>query len=219
MNDRSSACRLAAVGVAVILLDLEFNRFDVLNDVVGVALVVAAVHRVAASSTIDDRQQRLQSLWWALLVVTAVEEVVRWLGSPDTSSTAVTAAESAPETLLSITGAVLTLLALLALVDRFSRLATGDVALTRSWATSRRLLLVLFAPLTGLLVLADAVDLALRVGDTQAPTGLDLQIEGGAALLLLPFVLLFLVPPAHVAISLWRTARDTRIPAPAHTEP
>jgi hypothetical protein len=212
-----AACRLAAAGVALMLFDLRIERLDLLNDVVGALLVLAAIHRLPARAQPDVREHRLRLLWWGLLAVTAVEEVLVWSGSIEpVVSPASTTSGSVGETLLSIAGTLLSVAALLALAHRFARLVDGDVVLARSWATSQRLLTHLYAPLTGLLVLLGLVDLAVRLGGGEHPSGLDVRLEGGPALLLLPVFLAYLVPPAHVALSLWRAGRETAAPLARH---
>jgi hypothetical protein len=209
-----AATRLAFAGVLLLLLDLRIERFDVLNDVVGAVLVVLAVGRLPSAGTRVADERRLRAWWVALLATTLLQEALLLLQAPEHAGTGFRGTtDSLAGAIVETAWAFVALFAYLALVDRYRALTAADPDLRRTWSTSRRLVTVLLVPATAVLVVLGVVDVVRRIGGG-ASTGFHLQLEGAAALVLAPIVLLLLAPVAHVALFLWRTSRDAPVTSP-----
>jgi hypothetical protein len=207
------AARLACAGVLLLLLDLRIERFDLLNDVVGAVLVVVAVGRLPSTGTRLARGDRLRALWVALAATTLLHDAFVLASPPAPDGVAsVGTSDGVAASVVETVWTLVALFAYLALVDRYRALTADAPDLHGTWSTSSLLVRVVLLPSTVVLVVLGVLDLVLRLRDGAA-NGFTLELEGAAALVVAPVVLVLLAPVAHVALSLWRTGRDAS-PAP-----
>jgi hypothetical protein len=211
-----SASGLTAAGVLLLLLHFNVGRFDLLNDIVGAWLLLAAIVRLpepAARSTtvwVDGSgraaHRRLARSGLGLLVAVVLVEVSVWTGrtAPAGGVQAGTTAEAAPDVLVGIAVLLLTMAVLLGLASHFAALTAGVASLARSWATTQLLLRWLLVPALSLFAVASVVGLVVR----GTPGGPTLDLDGPlAAVIVVPLLAATLLPQLHLCVSAWRTRR------------
>jgi hypothetical protein len=215
---------LACAGVLLLLLHLHVGRVDLLNDIVGAWLLLAAIVRlpqpVARSETVwadgsgRAAHRRLARLGLGLLLAVVLAEVSVWTGrtAPAGGVQAGTTAAAAPDVLVGVVSTLLTLAVLLGLAAHLEPLTAGVERLARSWATTRLLLRWVLTPALSLFAIAALGTLAVR-----GTPGGGFELEGPfAAVIVVPLLVATIVPQLHLCLSLWRT-RGAATPAPPPT--
>jgi hypothetical protein len=211
-----SASGLVLAGVLLLLLHLNVGRFDLLNDIVGAWLLLAAIVRLpepAARSTtvwVDGSgraaHRRLARSGLGLLAAVVLVEVSVWTGRtvPAGGVQAGTTAEAAPDVLVGVAVLLLTMAVLLGLAAHFAALTAGAASLARTWATTQLLLRWLLVPALSLFAVASLVGLAVR----GTPGGPTLDLDGPLAAVIVALLLAAtLAPQLHLCVSAWRTRR------------
>jgi hypothetical protein len=212
-----SASGLAAGGVLVLLLHLHVGRVDLLSDIVGAWLLLAAIVRLPEPGTRSGAERgdagdhrvahrRLARFGLGLLLAVVLVEVSVWTGrsAPAGGVQAGTTAEAAPDVLVGVAVLLLTLAVLRGLAAHFAQLTAGVASLARSWATTQLLLRWLLVPALSLFAVGSVVGLAVR----GTPGGPTLELEGPlAVVIVVPLLAAALLPQLHLCVSLWRTRR------------
>lgn len=201
-GDIRSAARVVIIGVLIVVVDVTVGGRDVVNDVVGMASLVYALHRLrglAPPPEVAARVGRARSTTGLALLVVTVSEVV----APRTTAAVTVDAFAVPTghfALLAarVTAEVATFVAVTAAFRSVARWADLDRA-TASWRTTWRLLLGLQVP--GVAVALLAV-LAVRAG-----TGGLADLAGRTPVSVALLIALF-VPLVHLVVSLSRTGRE-----------
>ncbi|MFA9445583.1 hypothetical protein [Egicoccus sp. AB-alg6-2] len=202
MHGQRRAAGLAFWGLLLVAFDLDVGGFDLLSDPVGAFLCVAALgHLRAASPHGDDANVSAARRWWVVaVVVTGLSElaVLSGVAAPDAPIQVVDTmlGDVRPAAAVSLLELVL-LPAQLALIAAFAAVVRSP-RMVQSWATSRRLLLLVGVPVA---VASAAGDLYLLA------TGrwFSITLGSGAASLALLGALAALAAAAHVLVSLHRT--------------
>jgi hypothetical protein len=215
-----SASGLACVGVLLLLLHLHVDRVDLLNDIVGAWLLLAAIVRLpepgARSRTVwvdgSGRAAHRRLAWFGLglLVAVVLAEVSVWTGrtAPAGGVQAGTAAAAAPDVLVGVVATLLTLAVLLGLAAHVEQLTAGVERLARSWATTRLLLRWGLTPALSLFAIGTLGTLAVR-----GTPGGGFELEGPlATVMVVPLLVATIGPQLHLCLSLWRT-RGAATPA------
>jgi hypothetical protein len=210
-----TASGLAAAGVLLLLLHLHVGPVDLLNDIVGAWLLLAAIARLptpgarsgAERGATGDRaaHRRLARSGLGLLAAVVLVEVSVWAGrtAPAGGVQAGTTAAATPDVLVGVAATLLTLAVLLGLAAHIEQLTAGVATLTRSWMTTRMLLRWALTPALGLFAAGSVVSLAVR-----GTVGGGVELEGPfAVVLVVPLLAAVLVPQLHLCLSLWRTRR------------
>lgn len=188
------------VGTLVIVIDFRINGFDLINDVIGILLVVSGLTLLASlpRSRATERFDLARNLAIFSAIVTVLEQFVDLSAGSDLWP-------------VSLVGNLIGLVGVLLMADGFRRLATDHQVppLIETWELSFRLLLFgAFVPL----VLLDLAGLVVWL----ANGGRQVNFETPLAIIA---VLLALVPLVHLLMSLHRTQALAGAFDPAPTFP
>lgn len=188
------------VGTLVIVIDLRINRFDLINDVIGILLVVSGLTLLAGlpPSRATERFDLARNLAIFSAVLTVLEQFVDLDAGSDVWP-------------VNLVASLIGLVGVLLMADGFRRLATDHQVppLIETWELSFRLLLFgAFVPV----VLLDLAGIVVWL----ANDGRRVNFETPLAFIA---VLLALVPLVHLLMSLHRTQTLAATFDPAPTLP